>query len=636
MESCDVTALNIDGCPFSNYDEPTVDENSCELGRMSHPNLDNPLSTCRDGARQENSEREERLLLAAESGSLDHLQSVLDESECQVSLNVDAKALHDMTALHIAASIGKPDCVAALLRAGANIKASTDAGLTALHVASQHGYVKIVEILLDAKADVDVQTRESSVALHLAAANGHADVVAMLLNYGDDQIYVRNNLGQCPADVSSNIETATLFQNIQRKPSEDNGTDDNYAGRTAFYQEGVLLSNARADVVRRLLHRTSRMKSVDEEEVEGQRGGKSPPRQRAPSTPYTRIRTDDSGIKHVGPESFDILKMLGKGSFGEVYLVRCKETSELYAMKILLKNKVFTANILRYAQTERNVLTYLHHPYIVSMHHAFQTDTQLVLVLQYCSNGNLQDLVNRQKRLHEPLACLYSAEVLLALIHLHEREIVYRDLKPENVVLDDDGHALLTDFGLSKEGVAGLRGAKSFCGSIAFMAPEILQQAGHGHTVDVYGLGVLLYDMVVGMPPFYDSDRNVLFRNIKHAELHIPKNVPRKAASLIQVLLKREPKKRLGADQTANIKKHEFFGSIDFSKLFQREVALPPGATSLLNGPTDWSQFRGTAANPFVSPDKATWRRHFGGTPPAKTAVASQSVDGWDFSEPGV
>jgi len=200
--------------------------------------------------------------------------------------------------------------------------------------------------------------------------------------------------------------------------------------------------------------------------------------------------------------------------------------------------------------TERNVLAYVHHPYIVRLHYAFQTPSHLVLVLQYCPRGNLQQLILREQKLQESISQLYTAEILLALIHLHDRKTLFRDLKPENVVLDERNHAMLTDFGLSKEGVAGSRGTKSFCGSVAFLAPEILLRRGHGHTVDIYNLGVMLYNMLTGIPPFYDRDRETLYANIKHKRLEVPESVPRAASALIYATMDREPSRRLGAEHT--------------------------------------------------------------------------------------
>jgi protein-serine/threonine kinase len=202
------------------------------------------------------------------------------------------------------------------------------------------------------------------------------------------------------------------------------------------------------------------------------------------------------------------LKLLGSGSFGEVYLVREIRTGDLFAMKVLTKHKIFGNNLVRYAKTERDVLSYTKHPFIVSLNYAFQTETKLFLILDFCPGGDLGRILQREGRFSEDRARKYLTEVLLALEDLHKRDIIYRDLKPDNVVLDNDGHAQLTDFGLSKEGVLeGNKGAKSFCGSVAYLAPEMIRKAGHGKSVDWYLLGVLLYEMIVGQPPYFSDSK---------------------------------------------------------------------------------------------------------------------------------
>lgn len=202
------------------------------------------------------------------------------------------------------------------------------------------------------------------------------------------------------------------------------------------------------------------------------------------------------------------LKMLGSGSFGEVYLVREIRTGELYAMKVLTKAKIFGNNLVRYAKTERDVLSYTKHPFIVGLNYAFQTETKLFLILDFCPGGDLGRVLQREGRLSEERARKYLCEVLLAIEALHKRDIIFRDLKPDNVVIDTDGHACLTDFGLSKEGVFDpSRGAKSFCGSVAYLAPEMIRKAGHGKSVDWYLLGVILYEMIVGQPPYFSESK---------------------------------------------------------------------------------------------------------------------------------
>jgi serine/threonine protein kinase len=187
-----------------------------------------------------------------------------------------------------------------------------------------------------------------------------------------------------------------------------------------------------------------------------------------------------------------MIKMIGKGSFGEVMLVRKKDTKTLYAMKILDKKNIIRRNQVEHTITERRVLGRTKHPFIVTLHFAFQTGKKLYFVLDYCSGGELFFHLGRCGRLRESLACFYSAEITLALSHLHSVGIVYRDLKPENILLDKDGHVKLADFGLSKEGIPnGVSGTGSFCGTAEYLAPEILNRAGHGTGVDWWALGMV-------------------------------------------------------------------------------------------------------------------------------------------------
>lgn len=210
----------------------------------------------------------------------------------------------------------------------------------------------------------------------------------------------------------------------------------------------------------------------------------------------------------VGPNDFTPLKLLGSGSFGEVYLVKFKSTGELFAMKVLNKSKIWGQNLIRYAKTERDVLSNTSHNFIVSLIFAFQTNSKLFLILEFCPGGDLGFLIQKQGKLNEDRARMYLCEVLLAIEDLHRRDIIFRDLKPDNVVLDNEGHAKLTDFGLSKEGVLEMNnGAKSFCGSVAYLSPEMLRKTGHGKSVDWYLLGVLLYEMLVGKTPYFSENK---------------------------------------------------------------------------------------------------------------------------------
>ena len=291
---------------------------------------------------------------------------------------------------------------------------------------------------------------------------------------------------------------------------------------------------------------------------------------------YSSDDSDSNKNDKIGPSNFICLALLGQGSFGEVYLVKKKDSEDFYAMKVLDKCRIAKQNIFKYVLTERNVLSVMHNPFIVKLNYAFQTSEKLFLLLDYCPGGDLSKQLQIQTRFSEEKAKFYICEIILALGELHKHNIIFRDLKPDNVVIDKEGHALLTDFGLSREGVVGKEIAKSFCGSIAYLAPEMLNRTGHGKAVDWYLLGVLFYELLVGVPPYFTRNQEQIFRNIQNAELYIPPFMSEKATNLIKSLLKRNPNERLGSKRDVEeIKEHEYFADVDWEKVYERKYKPP-------------------------------------------------------------
>jgi len=253
-------------------------------------------------------------------------------------------------------------------------------------------------------------------------------------------------------------------------------------------------------------------------------------------TPKATIVTDvtEGSFTEKSPlKMYKILRLLGKGSFGEVYLAEHKVTRKLYALKMIVKEKVVGHNLLRYIMAEKNVMITNNHPFIVKLYEAFQTKLNFFLVMDYCPGGDLAQMLQREGKFSEEKAKIYLAEIVLAIEDLHRRGIIFRDLKPSNVVIDNEGHAKLTDFGLSKEGVSVNDFSQSFCGSIAYLAPEIVSRSGHGRPVDWYLTGVILYEMLVGQSPYYSQDRAELFFNIVKGTLSIPSYITPEAKCLI-------------------------------------------------------------------------------------------------------
>jgi serine/threonine protein kinase len=275
-----------------------------------------------------------------------------------------------------------------------------------------------------------------------------------------------------------------------------------------------------------------------------------------------------------------------------VFLAKEKKTGEISALKVLRKDFVVKRNQVEHTKTERSVLGYVNHPFIVGMKMAFQSKDKLYFVLDYCPGGELFYHLGRIGRFSEDRARFYAAEIVLAISYVHQLEIVYRDLKPENVLLDAQGHIRLTDFGLSKEGISSSSsGASSFCGTPEYLAPEIVDRLGHGRAVDWWSLGALLYEMLTGLPPFYCQDRERLFQKIRTESLRFPPSLSPSARSVLRGLLTRDPERRLGSGPTdaEEIKAHNFFSVIDWEQLATGSV-VPPWKPPV-HGMADTSQF---------------------------------------------
>ncbi|CAM9553864.1 unnamed protein product [Ascophyllum nodosum] len=310
--------------------------------------------------------------------------------------------------------------------------------------------------------------------------------------------------------------------------------------------------------------------------------------------------------RKVGLDSFKIVRVIGKGSFGKVFLVREKVGGEIYAMKVLRKDNIIKRNQVEHTKTERNVLGYVKHPFIVGLNMAFQTRDKLFFVLDYCAGGELFFHLGKLGKFPAARSRFYSAEITLALQYVHRLDIVYRDLKPENVLLDGEGHIRLTDFGLSKEGISNTTsGAHSFCGTPEYLAPEILNRQGHGRAVDWWSLGALLYEMLTGLPPFYCRDREKLFDKIRRGNLTYPRYLSANAQDILRGLLTRDPSKRLGSSKqdALEVQKHPFFAPLDWDRIMRREV--PPPWEPTVVGSLDTSQFdREFTSMPIFSPDQ--------------------------------
>uniref|UniRef100_A0A8C6UVZ0 Ribosomal protein S6 kinase n=1 Tax=Neogobius melanostomus TaxID=47308 RepID=A0A8C6UVZ0_9GOBI len=286
------------------------------------------------------------------------------------------------------------------------------------------------------------------------------------------------------------------------------------------------------------------------------------------------------GCEKADPSQFQLLKVLGQGSYGKVFLVRKirgADRGQLYAMKVLKKATLKVRDRVR-SKMERDILAEVNHPFIVKLHYAFQTEGKLYLILDFLRGGDLFTRLSKEVMFTEEDVKFYLAELALALDHLHSLGIIYRDLKPENILLDEEGHIKITDFGLSKEAIDHDKRAYSFCGTIEYMAPEVVNRRGHTQSADWWSFGVLMFEMLTGSLPFQGKDRKETMALILKAKLGMPQFLSPEVQSLLRALFKRNPANRLGAgpDGVEEIKRHRFFASIDWNvKIVQKEMRPP-------------------------------------------------------------
>ncbi|KAG6602883.1 AGC/AKT protein kinase [Phytophthora cinnamomi] len=305
------------------------------------------------------------------------------------------------------------------------------------------------------------------------------------------------------------------------------------------------------------------------------------------------IEAENERAEALTIQDFEMLSVLGKGSFGAVMLVRFKKDGRVFALKIIKKTNMDQADVQN-AMEERQILQRIHHPYICGLVFAFQTNERLYLGMKYYAAGDLFYHLNMKGRLGVKDAKLYGAELVLAISYLHELNILYRDLKPSNVMIDSEGHIGVVDFGLSKQHIYGSSfGVKTLSGTAEYVAPEALAQSAdgsrnYGKAYDWWSLGVVIYEMLVGESPFYDENEHKMLSRIAYSDVVFPSDFPRDAYDLVKGLLCKDPKQRLGSERMGGvdaIKRCKFFRHIDWDKLLRREVKAH--WTPKLSGETD-------------------------------------------------
>lgn len=515
-------------------------------------------------------------------------------------VNCNKVSIDEWTPLQLSCYFNKLDCVEALLQhPNIQINKMTKFRGTGLHLACVQGNSEIVKLLLDNHAYMNIEDHAKKTPIEYARSSILFDILPrysgmqQLKKYEQSkqaltpfcsEVYLTNSFSLVDKTVFlyMDIDHYTLKRYNKKEDYLDQKKAEHYI-KINNIQDVVYSENKDQYIFRIITSKNTIKYYTKYKELTAEWINRI-----KIITEYTHINNfSENQIKNDEPDeeviseeshktvdfnSFNIIEEIGSGSFGTVYKVQKISTGEIYAMKSLNKATLKRQKQLKYAISECKIMSQLDHPFIVPLYYAFQTPKYLYLVLELCTNGDLFGFIEKKGRLEENVSKFYLAEVILAIEYLHNHNIIYRDLKPANVLIDKFGHARLADFGLAKEKVEKGNLAMTMAGSPAYLPPEIVLKKGASKASDIYGLGPLLFELLTGTTPYYCEDMDELFQNIKAGKLIFPNYISSLSREFITLLMNRDSSKR---PQISQIKRHAFFRKMDWEALLAKRIRPP-------------------------------------------------------------
>jgi len=369
-----------------------------------------------------------------------------------------------------------------------------------------------------------------------------------------------NNCNECKTGISKNGKKTSDVSTIKSTEAEV----------SEFVVDKVSEAETESNDINNLTEKLNQA-SIEDESLTYPQSLSQPPLQ--PPSPYSSLAEEFPKF-HYELDDFIILQTIGVGSFGRVHLARLKANGEYYALKVMKKEDIIQYKQVEHILNEKHILEEINHPFIINILCGFQDNTNIYIATDFSCGGELFSFLRAQKYFTNDIAKFYAAEVIVVFEYLHSKDIIYRDLKPENILLDETGHIRLIDFGFAKH-VTDV--TYTLCGTPDYLAPEIIQSKPYSQAVDWYALGILIYEMLAGYPPFYKEDHVELYEQILEGKYSFPSHIGHNARDLIRKLLQPDLSKRYGnlKGGVEDIKNHKWFAGVNWEHV-ENKLIIPP------------------------------------------------------------